>query len=117
MSKRASIFGDEEVKDLDLGGFAPKHAAEPNAPSLQKVKEVTEAANFRSREPAPPKHQPQTKRKPRVHRTGRNVQFNVKASQVTIDAFYAVAETNGWVYGYALQRAVEALQRELKKQP
>jgi hypothetical protein len=114
MSKRASIFGD--VAELDLGGFAPKPAAESNAPPPQKVREVSEAANFRSREPVPAKPQLKPKRKPRVYRTGRNVQFNVKASQETIDAFYAISEAKGWVYGYALQRAVEALQRELTSQ-
>jgi hypothetical protein len=44
------------------------------------------------------------------------VQFNVKALAETVDAFYAITnEHEGWVLGYTLQRAVEALQRELKK--
>jgi hypothetical protein len=40
----------------------------------------------------------------------------VKALRETVDAFYAVTEAQGWVLGYTLQRAIEALQRELKKQ-
>jgi hypothetical protein len=33
----------------------------------------------------------------------------------TVDAFYDLSEAQGWVLGYTLQRAIEALQRELKK--
>jgi hypothetical protein len=53
------------------------------------------------------------KRVPRRHRTGRNVQFNVKASRETVDAFYAISDTNGWVLGETLEHALAALQREL----
>jgi hypothetical protein len=56
----------------------------------------------------------QFKRAARRYRTGRNVQFNVKALKETVDAFYAVSEAQGWVLGYTLQRAIEALQSELK---
>ncbi len=53
----------------------------------------------------------------RRYRTGRNVQFNIKAMQDTVDAFYAMTEAQGWVLGFTLcgKRAVEALQRELKR--
>ena len=53
------------------------------------------------------------KREPRRHRTGRNVQFNVKASQETVDAFYAISDRNGWVLGETLEHALAALQREV----
>ena len=43
------------------------------------------------------------------------MQFNVQRSQGHVDAFYAVSEDQKWVLGYTLQRAMEALQRELKK--
>ena len=49
----------------------------------------------------------------RRYRTGRNVQLNVKVLQTTFNDFYAVTEAQGWVLGYTLQRAIEALQREL----
>ena len=115
MSKsRASIFAD--TKELDLGGFAPKTDTDKDAPPPQRVREVAEAAHFRSREPATPKTEPKSKRNPRRYRTGRNVQFNVKALQSTVDAIYTVSEANNWVLGYTLQRAIEALQRELKGQ-
>lgn len=117
MSKsRASIFDDGDVKELDLGSFAPKSAKDANAPPPQQVRAVTETANFRSREATVTKPETKSKRAVRRYRTGRNVQFNVKALQSTVDAFYAVTEAKGWVLGYTLQRAIEALQRELKGQ-
>jgi len=110
---RASIF--EANDDIDISGFAPKPAAAPAGPPVEKVRAVSESANFRSREAPASKLSANTKRPPRRYRTGRNVQFNVKASQETVEAFYAVTDANpGWVLGYTLQRAIEALQRELK---
>jgi hypothetical protein len=47
------------------------------------------------------------------HRTGRNVQFNVKASQEAIDAFYRISDAQNWVLGETLERALAALEREL----
>jgi hypothetical protein len=115
MSKsRASIF--EEVQQLDVGSFAPKSAIDTKAPPAEEVRAVTQAAHFRSREATGPKPETQAKRAARQYRTGRNVQFNVKALKETVDAFYAISEAQGWVLGYTLQRAVETLQRELKNQ-
>jgi hypothetical protein len=110
---RASIF--EEPAALDLGGFAPKHAIDGNAPPPEQVKAVSQAAHFPSREAKILKHEPETlsKHTGRRYRTGRNVQLNVKVLQETFNDFYAVTEQQGWVLGYTLQRAVEALQREL----
>jgi hypothetical protein len=42
------------------------------------------------------------------------VQFNVKASQDTVDAFYAISDGCGWVLGETLEKALAALQRELE---
>jgi hypothetical protein len=113
--QRASIFdaGDQ----LDVSSFVPKPKPDASAPAVEQVRAVSQTANFRSREPSPPKPEQKSKRAPRLHRTGRNVQFNVKAKQETVDAIYAITEAHpGWVLGYTLERAVEALQRELKKQ-
>jgi hypothetical protein len=103
---RASIF---DADDLDIGGFAPRTGRDTTAPPPEQVRAVAEAAQFRSREQAvaPPK------RVQRRHRTGRNVQFNVKASQETVDAFYAISDTKGWVLGETLEHALAALKREL----
>jgi hypothetical protein len=116
MSKsRASIFGDEEPEALDIGGFTPKSVSDVKAPPVEQVRAVAQAANFPSRESAASK-QPQKKKRPiRQYRTGRNVQLSVKALSETVDIFYAITDEQGWVLGYTLQRAMEALQRELKK--
>jgi hypothetical protein len=111
---RASIF--EEPDELDVSGFAPKTIT-GTAPPREKVREVSEAAKFHSREPKPAPPQPPAlvlpAREQRRYRTGRNVQFNVKASQETVDAFYSIADGQGWVLGETLEHALAALKREL----
>jgi hypothetical protein len=111
-SSRASIFTDD---DIDVSGFAPKAGADLSAPPPEQVKAVAEAARFRSREPAATKPPATPKRQPRRYRTGRNVQFNVKASQEIVDAFYAISDREGWVLGETLEHALDALQRELQE--
>jgi hypothetical protein len=118
---RASIFEEEgQGPTLDVSGFEPKKSTDPNAPPAREVKAVSEAARFSSREPSPqgtPKAKSTAKRPPRIYRTGRNVQFNVKASQETVNAIYDITEKHpGWVLGYTLERAVAALQRELESE-
>ena len=113
---RASIFDADD--ELDVSGFTPKAAMDSSAPSREQVRAVSEAAQFRSREPASPfpaksSPQPASKREPRRYRTGRNQQFNVKASAETIEAFYAISDAQNWVLGQTLERALAALQREL----
>jgi len=116
MSKpRASIF--ESDTELDVTAFAPKTGIDAKAPAAEQVRVVAEAAQFRSREATAPKSPARAKREPRRYRTGRNVQFNIKALQNTVDAFYAITEDQDWVLGYTLERAVEALKRELSGKP
>jgi hypothetical protein len=110
---RASFF--EDVPDVDVSDFAPKARVDTQAPTQAQVKAVAEAANFPSRQAAPPvSPKPSKKRTVRIYRTGRNVQFNSKVSQETCDAIYAVTDGNKWVLGYTLERAIAALQRELE---
>ncbi len=116
---RSSVF-DAEESDIDLSVFTPKAAPDTTAPPVEQVKAFAEAVNFPSREARPSKvamteqaFTPRRQREPRRHRTGRNIQFNCKATQETIDAFYALADQNGWLVGETLERAVAALQREV----
>jgi hypothetical protein len=118
MSKsRASIFGGDDTETLDVASFAPKTEIDVKAPPADQVRAVSQAAKFTSREPnavkAEPKVDKAAKRAPRRYRTGRN-QLSVKALPQTVEAFYAITDREGWVLGYTLQRALEALQRELK---
>lgn len=113
MGERAGVF--DEGEDLDLSGFAPKQSLnkEPQA-EAEAIKAVSETANFKSREPAP--NPP--KKADRRHRTGRNAQLNVKVDDDTFKLFYEIYDTHrekqGWVQGQVIERALQALQRELR---
>jgi hypothetical protein len=113
--KRVSVFDSEN--ELDVSGFAPKPAQQP---TLQKdqVAAVAEAAHFHSREPPrPSKIAAESKREPRRYRTGRNIQLNIKARAETIEAFYSIADRQGWVLGEAFEHAIEALKRDILPKP
>jgi hypothetical protein len=113
--KRASIFDAEE--ELDVSDFVPKRAVEPavRKDNKDKVKAVAEAAHFPSREPQQDAKSPTTtKREPRRYRTGRNIQLNIKARADAIDAFYTIADRQGWVLGEAFEHAVDALKRDIE---
>jgi hypothetical protein len=105
MAERASIFDSGE--DFDVGGFTPQKP-KPTAPA-EKVRQVSEAASFKSREPEPRR----AKREPRRYRTGRNTQFNIKADPDVIEEFYRITDAKDWVLGETLERAVSALKKEL----
>lgn len=77
-------------------------------PGQAATAKAAAVAGFRSREPTAEKRQ-------RRRRTGRNVQFNLKAKPETIDAFCAVADHQGWGLGETLEKAVELLLREYKR--
>ena len=111
MTKQRADLGFGSALD-DLGSFDPK-AQPPSTPRPAKedVVEAARAAGFRSREPKalePPKAQ-------RRRRTGRNVQFNIKATAETIAAFCDIADRNGWGLGETLERAVQMLKTENRK--
>jgi hypothetical protein len=113
--ERAGIFDAED--DLDVTGFRPKAAPLAGAPPAQ-VRAVSEALHFQSREPQPALPvvpAPAPRREPRRYRTGRNVQLNIKARAEAIEAFYTLADQQGWVLGEAFERAVEALKHELSQ--
>ena len=115
---RAGLFEAED--DLDVSGFAPKKPEPGTLPpaAAEEVRAVSEASSFRSREPAARKPAPaaRPRREPRLYRTGRNIQLNVKVRQETLDSFYEISDQEGWVLGETLEHALEALKRELARQ-
>jgi hypothetical protein len=112
MSERASVF-DSDVQ-FDVSEFTPRQATTPrNGTPPEAVRTVSEASNFRSREPGASKRKEPAKREPRRYRTGRNVQINIKVRAETLDSFYALADREGWVLGETLERAIAALTKEL----
>lgn len=126
---RASILdqSDDEI-DIDLSRFAPKQGPDKDALAPEQVRAIAEASNFPSRDPKPrkvaavpqsapaPAAPPTTvaaKRLPRRHRTGRTMQFSARTTPETADAFYAIADSQGWLVGETVERALAALKREL----
>jgi hypothetical protein len=97
------IFADES---LDISGFAPKPDDEEGAVPVELVRAVAEASRFSSRGT-------RIRRPPRIHRTGRTMQFNARAKPETVEALYAIADQQGWLVGETLEHAVAALQRKL----
>ena len=129
---RASILGDDdETDDLDLGQFQPKPGPDKDALPAEQVRAVAEATNFPSREAKPrraasavpdpaaepaPAAAPQAilpRHQPRRYRTGRTMQFNARTTPETVEAYYAIADSQGWLVGETIERALAALQREL----
>jgi hypothetical protein len=106
MQERASVF--DSNPDFDVAGFAPQKPKASASP--EKVRQVSEGASFKSREPA---EQKVARREPRRYRTGRNTQFNIKADPDVIEDFYRIADAQGWVLGETLERAIEALKSEI----
>lgn len=110
MSGRASVF--ETVGDFDVEGFAPKSPTTNETPPPNAVRAAAEASSFRSRDPVASKKSPR-KREPRRHRTGRNVQLNVKVRAETLDTFHRIADSQSWMLAQTLEEALAALEREL----
>jgi hypothetical protein len=108
--ERASVF--DQGPDIDISGFKPRTAAKPAA-QPEQVRAISETASFVSREPirAPRQTAAPIAREPRRHRTGRNIQLNIKARAETIERFYAISDRNGWVLGETFERAIAALER------
>ena len=111
MSERASVF---ENSDFDIAGFTAKKtkSAKIETPA-EDIRAVSEASSFRSREPTKAEEKEIEKREPRRHRTGRNVQLNIKVRAETLESFYDLADKQGWVLGETLEKAVAALKREI----
>jgi hypothetical protein len=107
--ERASIFAGDDT--LDVSAFAPKAVHELNEVSAELVRGIAEASRFPSREAKASYAVP--RRPPRIHRTGRTMQFNARTTPATVEALYAIADRQGWLVGETLERALAALQREL----
>lgn len=105
MNERASIF--DTSPDFDVSSFVPQKPKTTAPP--EEVRQVSESASFKSREPEPKRRA----REPRRYRTGRNTQFSIKADPDVIEQFYAIADAQKWVLGETLERAVEALKKEV----
>jgi len=120
--ERLSVFGD--TGDLDLSTFKPERKTRKLKPAPEKVREVSEAAKFPSRqasapaaEPAnqPDIPEPSKRRQQRYHRTGRTAPMNCRVLPASLEKLYAIVDQHGWLVGETVERAIDALERELQK--
>lgn len=111
MVDRINIFSQVDTdKPADLSRFAPKPRAAAGRPSLTDLQAQPDSSKFVSREPVMAPGRPA----PYRYRTGRNMQFNTRASQQTIERFEALRERLNISKAEAMERAIAALERELE---
>jgi hypothetical protein len=77
---------------------------------MATIARTAEWNSFPSRQAT--KAQKAERRKPRTHRTGRNVQFNAKATIETIKKIYKLADEKKVPLGELLKLAIDALEEK-----
>lgn len=115
MSKeRADLGFADALEDFNPAEWKPAVSRPVNdRPKREEATKAAEAAGFRSREPKPAPVVAEVREgqgTQRRRRTGRNAQLNLKARPETIEAYYALADAQGWGLGETLERAVELLE-------
>src|SRR5580692_9912805 len=88
--------------------FATKTKTEKPIPN-ETIERIAEENNFPSRQAAKPPKEPRRKR--RVYTTGRNRQFNIKATAETVERFYKMADERHVPLCELLEQALDALDR------
>jgi hypothetical protein len=102
MSTRINPFGN--LSDPPIFATKPKKRTSVEKETMERIAEQN---NFPSRQaPKAPKIE---RRKPRTHRTGRNQQFNAKATPETIQRFYKAADDRRVPLGELMKQALDAL--------
>jgi hypothetical protein len=76
----------------------------------EAIARLAEANNFPSRQA--PKAPKEPRRKRRLYTTGRNRQFNIKATSETVERFYKLADERHVPLCALLEQALDALERE-----
>ena len=104
MSGRVNPFADLSTP---LPSFTVKPRKEPTL-AEEAVARIAEDNNFPSRQ-APKAREPRRKR--RVYTTGRNRQFNIKATSETVERFYKMADERKVALCSLLEQALDALER------
>ena len=102
MNTRVNPFGNL----ADPPAFATKPKKETPV-EKETMERIAEQNNFPSRQAA--KSPKVERRKPRTYRTGRNQQFNAKATAETIQRFYKAADDRHVTLGELMKQALDAL--------
>jgi hypothetical protein len=117
---RPSIFDD----NIDLTGFTPKAGPEPDAVPAEKSRRIAEEGGFPSRAPV---LRPPAPVRPASPKTGRTVLLNARITQRAHDRFHEIVAaeqaryeageiTHRVTLGEIVERALQALEREMKGQ-
>ncbi len=105
MTGRINPFADLN-KPLPSFSTKPK----PDKPVAEEaIARIAEENNFPSRQA--PKTTREPRRKRRVYTTGRNRQFNIKATVETVEKFYKMADERQVSLCELLEQALDALER------
>jgi hypothetical protein len=105
MSGRINAFAD--LKEPPVFTTKPR---KETAVEEETVARIAEENNFPSRQA--PKTAKEPRRKRRVYTTGRNRQFNIKATAETVERFYKMADDRRVPLCELLEQALDALERE-----
>ena len=103
MSTRVNAFGN--LTDPPMFTTKPKKATPFEKETMERIAEEN---NFISRQPV--KSPKAARRKSRTYRTGRNQQFNAKATPETVQRFYKMADDKDVRLGELLEQALDALE-------
>jgi hypothetical protein len=106
MSDRVNPFA--HIKE-DPPIFTTKPRSEKRVEE-KTIAQIADENNFPSRQ-ATTRPARAKRRKPRIYRTGRNEQFNAKATAETIDRVYKQADEMKVTLGEWMERAANALDR------
>jgi len=96
----------------DLNATLPPFTVKPRKEkpfAEEAISRMAEENNFPSRQA--PKTTKEPKRKRRTYTTGRNRQFNIKATPETVDRFYRMADERQVTLCALLEQALDALER------
>jgi hypothetical protein len=103
MTARIDPFADLK----ELPAFTTKTKKETSV-AEDAIARIADENNFPSRQA--PKSSNTPRRKPRIYRTGRNQQFNAKATPETIQRFYKAADEKRVPLGELIKLALDALE-------
>lgn len=98
----------------DLTDFTPTtvRRTKPEPEAIHRALNETVYPNSRStRKSGDVKIKSKTRQQ---YRTGRNVQFNIRASSNTIEQFHQIANSQNWTLGETLEYALNALAENIK---
>lgn len=111
MTERSNPFAN--LGDMPAFERKPKPARPVESAAIDLIAEEN---GFVSRQPAKPTKPP--KRKPRLHRTGRNQNFTLKVTNETRERFHRLADARGVTLARLLELSLDALDTldALKKQ-